>query len=140
MVQYLIHKYKTRDPFEIARSLRIHTILEPLGVVRGYYHRILHQKFIHINCDLPEREKLLVCAHELGHAVLHPEANTPFMRGNTLYSITRFEREANYFAADLLIDESLFKEHPEFTSQQLSSLLGFPEALVQMKMDLLPCE
>ncbi|MGQ0440076.1 ImmA/IrrE family metallo-endopeptidase, partial [Bacillus sp. B-TM1] len=34
-----------------------------------------------------------VCAHELGHAVLHTHANTPFLRKNTFFSISNLSTE-----------------------------------------------
>ena len=49
-----------------------------------------------------------VCAHELGHAVLHTHANTPFLRKNTFFSVDKLEIEANTFAALLLIDKRPF--------------------------------
>jgi Zn-dependent peptidase ImmA (M78 family) len=56
-----------------------------------------------INCDLDEWLKRYVCAHELGHAVLHPDINTGFLKKHTLFPIGRFEREANEFAINLLL-------------------------------------
>jgi len=47
-----------------------------------------------------------VCAHESGHAVLHEEVNTLFLRKNTFLSVDRLEIEANTFAAFLLIDKN----------------------------------
>ena len=140
IVRKLIRKYNTRNPFELARILKIAIITEPLGSVRGYYHRLFRQKFIHINCELSDRKQLVVCAHELGHAILHPNANTPFMRSNTLYSINRHEKEANLFAADLLIDEAVLQEYRDFTVSQMAALLGLPVALVKMKIALLKKE
>ncbi|WP_412055234.1 ImmA/IrrE family metallo-endopeptidase [Bacillus altitudinis] len=42
------------------------------------------------------------CAHELGHALLHNESNTPFLKRNTFFSTEKIELEANFFAMHLL--------------------------------------
>ncbi len=60
---------------------------------------------IHINSGLNEVDQCFTCAHELGHAVLHPKVNTPFLRRHTLQSIAKIEREANTLAVELLIPD-----------------------------------
>lgn len=52
-----------------------------------------------------------VCAHELGHVVLHPNVNTPFMKAHTLFSIDKFEKEANTFAVELLMPDEIVHEY-----------------------------
>ena len=106
----LISKYKTNNPQEIAQELGIIILFEPLGEINGYYNTAFRQKFIHINNTLVEAKQKFTIAHELGHALLHPKANTPFLRDNTLFSINKLEIEANKFAVDLLItDEAINK-------------------------------
>ena len=102
--------YKTRDPFEIARLKHILIIFEDLGTINGYYKKAYRQKQIHINQNLPRHRQRFVCAHELGHAILHPNSNTPFLRGNTFFLVDKLEIEANSFALELLIsDEELIQ-------------------------------
>ena len=91
-VEQLCKKYGTRSPFEIARQRRILIQYEPLGTVRGYYNTAYKQKIIHINSDLDGDQQFLVCAHELGHSVLHP-----FFKAHTLFSVSKMETEANRF-------------------------------------------
>ena len=71
----LCRKCDTRDPFTIAAKLGIRVLHEPLGSIRGYYSRTHRIKFIHINQDLSKERQRQVCAHELGHAILHPKSN-----------------------------------------------------------------
>ena len=52
-----------------------------------------------------------VLAHELGHAILHPKTNITYLESNTFYSKEKFEIAANTFAAELLIEDSLFHEY-----------------------------
>ena len=130
----LVRKFQTRNPFEIARSLGIRIIFEDLGDIRGYYNKIFRQKQIHINQNLEGTELLFTCAHELGHAVKHPESNTPFLRKNTYFSINRFEIEANRFAMFLLISDDDLRENKDFTIEQLSRLWGYTEELIKLRI------
>lgn len=74
----IVAKYQTIDPFEIARQKNIIVLFEDLGNTLGFYNTYKRFKFIHINNQIDENAQRFVCAHELGHALLHPKANTPF--------------------------------------------------------------
>ena len=102
----LLKEHETRNPYKIAKELGIVVIEEELGEVFGYYNRFKRIKFVHINSRLIGREKLITCAHELGHAVCHPDENTPALTRSNLVSEYKIEKEANYFATKLLIDGS----------------------------------
>lgn len=133
-VQLLKKKYKTDDPFAIADHLGIKIIIEPLGSINGYYNKQLRMKQIHINCDLAEHEQLFTCAHELGHAILHPNANTPFLRKCTGFLVSKMEIEANKFATELLINDDFLFEYQEFTTGQISRMLGYDEELINLRL------
>src|SRR5690606_3868689 len=77
----------------------------------GYTHTYKRIPIIHINSELDEPMQRFVCAHELGHVVLHPSINTPFMKAHTLFSVDRIEREANEFAVELLMPAEDVREH-----------------------------
>ena len=78
--------------------------------------------------------KTFTCAHELGHAILHPNASTPFLRANTLYSIDKLEQEANSFATNLLISDEIIYENRHLTISQLSRLLGYEQELIKLRL------
>ena len=59
----LVKKYKTRNPFEIAKNENIIVIYEELGSINGYYNKFARQKFIHINSNLSEQMQIVTCAH-----------------------------------------------------------------------------
>ena len=129
-----------RNPFDVAEQLGISIIYEPLGTIRGYYSKNFRQKFIHINCDMPEHLKNFVCAHEVGHAVLHEDLNTPFLRKNTLMSVNRYEIEANRFASCLLLSDEMMGEYINeygYTIPQIARCTGLPEPLVEYRFDTL---
>ena len=68
----LIRRFQTRDPFTIAEGMGI-TVLIRTDFVRqkGAFAVIGNISFIFINGNLSEYMQRLVCAHELGHALLH---------------------------------------------------------------------
>lgn len=134
-IAYLKNKYCTSNPFELANALGILIIKEDLGSIEGYYNKQLRQKQIHINCNLSDKDMLFTCAHELGHALLHPDSNTKFLRNNTLLSVDKLEREANYFAIELLVPDEIVKEYKTYTLEQLSRLLGYSEQLLLLKLE-----
>lgn len=138
-VQKLIKKYNTNNPFEIAKGESIIIIKEPLGSIHGYYNKYVRQKFIHINSDLDEISQYITCAHELGHARLHSNSNTPFFKANTFYSISKLEKQANKFGAELLIDENKIDEFSmdSYSLEQLAIFYNVPVELIKIKFHLL---
>ena len=111
----LIARHRTRNPFKLARLLNIEIVYEDLGEVRGFFKKILRRKFIFINNKLSEFDQKLVCAHELGHAVLHSSNRIQFLIDNTkLLRKSRIEDEANLFASWLLFPSDDVIEEFEF--------------------------
>ncbi|CEG28121.1 ImmA/IrrE family metallo-endopeptidase [Bacillus sp. B-jedd] len=101
-VHFLVKKYGTNCPFKIAQHLGILVHFENLGNTLGYYSKQFRIQIIHINETVENRKQEYICSHELGHAILHPEANTPFLKKNTFFSTDQIEIEANTFAIELL--------------------------------------
>lgn len=111
----LIARHRTRNPFKLARLLNIEIVYEDLGEIRGFFKKILRRKFIFINNKLSEFDQKLVCAHELGHAVLHSSNRIQFLINNTkLLRKSRIEDEANLFASWLLFPSDDVIEEFEF--------------------------
>lgn len=134
IVLHLIKKCETRNPFDIADSLNITIFFEELGSINGYYNKPLRMKQIHINQNLDYNERNFTCAHELGHALLHPNSSTPFLRKSTFLSVDKLEIEANKFAIELLISDEILEENKEFTIEQLSRILGYHEKLIKLRL------
>ena len=110
IVESLVHKYHTRDPYELADALKIKIFRHELGKIRGYYLKKFRIKQIFLNCNLDKLEEKVVLSHELGHAVRHPNMNTLFLREHTYMSMSKYEQEANKFAAELLIPDEIILE------------------------------
>jgi Zn-dependent peptidase ImmA (M78 family) len=101
IVERLTKENETCDPFKIAEALGALIVYVPLVRVNGFYQRYQDQDIIYINQDLTEEEQILVCAHELGHMVLHNDINSIFLE-TTLKVNGLYELEANAFAVQLL--------------------------------------
>ena len=130
----LIEKYHTRDPFELAHFCGIVILEEPLGAIHGFYSRSHRQRFIHLNCALDEYCRAFTCSHELGHAVLHPAANTPFLQANTLFPVNRYEIEANRFAVQLLYADDELQDMLEWPIEHVARFMGVPVWLAEYRM------
>lgn len=130
-----IRRYETNDPFEIAKQKGIVVIYEELGSALGYYNSYKRIKFIHINEDISDALARFVCAHELGHSILHPDANTPFMKKNTFLSVDRIEVEANTFAVELLLTDKAIYEHKDvgMTLNEVASMYYVPREVSHLK-------
>lgn len=103
-IEKLVRTFQTRDPFQLAKEIGVVVIEEALGDIYGYYSRNRRIQFIHINDRFDGAQRLITCAHELGHCVLHPDENTPFLSNATIVSELKIEKEANYFATNLLVN------------------------------------
>ena len=133
IIQTLIMEKGTSSPFKLSKIFKIGILYEDLGTMLGYYSKDYRFKFIHINQNLPSRMQRFVCAHELGHALLHPDVNTPFLTQYTLFSKSKIERQANIFAVELLLPDDLLLEHSEISLYNIAAELGIPTKLADLK-------
>ncbi|MBG9859183.1 ImmA/IrrE family metallo-endopeptidase [Bacillus wiedmannii] len=131
----IVKKHSTANPFEIAKRKNILVLFEDLGNTLGFYNTYKRFKFIHINNRIDETTQRFVCAHELGHALLHPKANTPFLRNKTLFSIDRLEIEANTFAVELLLPDEMISEYQDtnLSIQEVAEIYGIPKSFARLK-------
>lgn len=115
-VKNLVQKYQTRDPFRIARERNIIVKFLPYETTKGYFIKVKTNRFIVINSNLDEFSQRVVCAHELGHALLHSNNKQALKYDKGMSMVQEFtlfptnsiyENQANKFAAELLIYEEL---------------------------------
>lgn len=130
-VNRLIQKYNTNDPFELAQLLGIEVLYENLGDVLGYYSNTFRIPVIHINNNLDVKLQRFTCSHELGHAFLHHDTNTTFLKSKTLFSTDHLEVEANIFAIELLFYQAQESDH--ITIHEATEQYGIPEQLLIKK-------
>lgn len=103
IVDKLIKKYKTANPFELCDKMNINVSYKQLGGLRGFYRYSKRNQFIDININLNDLNRIVACAHELGHSVIHPNTNRIFLN-STMFVTSKYECEANRFAAYLLLE------------------------------------
>lgn len=135
-VDKLRKKYKTDNPFELASFMKIQVVPWDLHEeINGFYRYDKRNKYIFINMNLDETLQRFVCAHELGHAILHPRANTPFLREKTFFSLEKIEVEANTFAVELLLSDQYIHEYENtnLSIYEIGEMFGVPKELSHLK-------
>ena len=129
----LIEKYCTNDPFKLCEFLNIAVEYAELGNMRGYYYQNENGSIIMLDSRLNEHIQKFVCAHEIGHYVLHDGMNRVFLSDSTLLNAAKYEREANEFSMCIL-----FPDDEEFLSlgdtiHKISVVTGISEPLIQLR-------
>lgn len=136
LVKKLVKNHRTNDPEEMADYLNVIIMNMPMGNnIAGYYKYIKRRKYIFINSNISDSSyRKVILAHELGHAIMHRTQNCAFMNGHTLLLTSKIERQANLFAAFLLIGDDLLLEYEEFTREQFCDCTGYPEELINLRL------
>ena len=109
-VKSIIDKYDETDPFKLCDEMGIIVLSAPMGMgesaCKGFFLSQSRIGSITVNSDLSPDFRRVICAHELGHAVLHKNAaGSGFHDFSLLDSGGRLEYEANVFAAELLMSD-----------------------------------
>ena len=140
-VQILRYRYHTSSPASLAKELGIEVKYHDLGNLKGYYLADRREHYIILNQSLDEDMGQIVCAHELGHDRLHqPIAGYILWQDKNLFeSSSKPEREANLFAADLLVSDleisCLLTQG--YSLEEISRLLSKPIDLILFKIQAL---
>lgn len=130
----LAKKFRTRNPFEIIQGLNVILVFAPLIDTRAFYQYFQRNNIIYIDENLSDMEKRFECAHEMGHMFLHKKSNAIFMDSRTLLNTNQYEKEADTFAMDLLIGDDTLIEYREYTTEQLSQILGYEQRLIELRV------
>lgn len=139
IVNGLIETYKTSNPFEICDCLNIKIICSNLGnEIKGFFQRTQNgYEIIHINSVLNGYDSKYICAHELGHAIMHTDVSVRFFVENSLLIKNKYEIQADRFAAELLVpDAQDMSEIKDMNTFQLSLYYGVPEQLIKYKFNI----
>lgn len=130
--QKLISRFQTNDPFQIAKSLDYIVLFVPLQGIRGFHQYTKRNHIIYIDDSLDNETQRWVCAHELGHIFLHPNLNKMFMANHTYSVQSKYEVEADRFAACLCYPPEYLKNEFEGCSiYQISEALRLPMNLIE---------
>ena len=95
IVNSLVKKHKTRNPFEIIKGLNVILVPVPLEGVRGFYQ---------------------------------------YLDTYTGFNTTKYEKEADLFAMELLVPDETFLEYQEYTTEQIALALGYTEKLIKLRL------
>ncbi len=134
VVRDLVLKYGTNDPFELADALDI--LIMPSAAVNGCTITLMNCPVILLGQHLSSHEKRYVCAHELGHNVLHDIKRHGILMNCTFFSTEKLEIEADTFAAELLVPDDIWLLYPEYTIKQIAAVECVPVELLKMKVNL----
>lgn len=139
-VAKLIKKYDERNPFRLCRAMGIKLIFQPMGTapdaVKGFFLEKNRIRVIVINSDLPEIIQRIIGAHELCHAEFHRKSGIHAFHEVTLFDQTsEFEKDANLFAAELLLEdkEVLDVLNQDTTFFSAAAMLLVPAELLDFK-------
>lgn len=131
----LARRFQTRNPFEIIQGLNAILLFVPLIDTRAFYQYFQRNNIIYIDENLSKPEQMFECAHEMGHMFLHKNANTIFMDSRTMLNTNRYEKEADTFAMDLLIDDDILIEYQGYNIERLSRLLRYEQRLIELRLN-----
>lgn len=136
----VLEEFGGRNIFETAENSGANVWRRALGGLKGFYICENGHRYIVLNEELDSVTAAVVCAHELGHDMLHRELSVGGIRENTLFlDGDKTEREANLFAACVLISDETVLEELSYCSgiDALSANLGFPREIVMYKLETL---
>ncbi len=136
LIRYYERMTGSHNPVKFAEYAGIRIAIIPLGEISGNYILIKRKRWIFVNDSIPEDSPLfnVVVAHELGHALLHRKENCAFIKSRTLLLTSGIEREANMFAAHLLITDDLLTEYKERTQEDFCRCTGYPKDLLELRL------
>jgi Zn-dependent peptidase ImmA (M78 family) len=130
------------DPVYIARSLGVSvhfvTFSAAYDDVSGFYDST--DNAIYVNSrEFPLRQTFTV-AHELGHSIMHREwarstSYKTLMRDQSREESDHFEKEANAFAAHLLVPRFLLDRYArQYSAEQLSRLFAVSVPMIKARL------
>ena len=134
LAERLVRKFGTRDPFKIAEELDYTIIYTPLVGVRGFYQYLKRCHIIYLDSELDDNTARFVCAHELGHSILHRGLNRIFMDTRTFIVTGRYEKEADRFAVDLLHSDEDLQPYLSRSYDCAAAYMGVSAQLAEYRM------
>ena len=140
LAEEMRREFGGRDIFATAENSGANVWLRALGGLKGFYLFENGKRYIVVNSSLKPMLKRTVCAHELGHDMLHRELSAGGIRENTLFLAgNKTEREANLFAAEILLTDDETLSVLEYSSdlEAAADELGVLPEILGYKLELL---
>lgn len=141
LVQEIRSRYSEADPFRLCKEMGVMTLFASMGTgkgaCKGFFLTQSRIKSITVNSDLSEDMQRIICAHELGHAMLHRDKSgiNGFHDFTFFDGTDKLEYEANIFAAELLLpDEDVLRIlNDDLSFFQAAAKLYVPSELLDFK-------
>jgi hypothetical protein len=95
---------------------------------------VKHGRWIGVAAGLDRRERRYLVAHALGHHLLHC-GNQLWFRDWQETSVLRQEREADEFAAHILMPETELERLGNPTTWDIAEYFGVPEELTTLRLE-----
>lgn len=133
-VDQLIRKYGCAEPFTICEKMGIMVVDHELPEhINGFTITMEGIRFIVLNTLLNYYNRKITAAHELGHIILHGTTNTIKLSTNTSFCVSKYEREADCFAAHLLLaaEQSDLEGLDSITTEDISMLTHMPKSMIE---------
>lgn len=141
----LLEKYKIVnppvDPEAIAEAEGIDVLYVDFGSVKneisGLYD--FESRKIYVNKDIPDNRKTFTIAHELAHALMHQDYATSanyraLPRSNNHDDKPDEEREADVFAACLLVPKEMLRSYQNYASvPELAKMFAVSDSVVAIQ-------
>ena len=130
----LIKRCGTADPAGICEKsgivVHIHDLPEHINGFASVYEGT---PFIVLNQSLEYYERKITLAHELGHIILHRYTNSVNLSMNTSFCTSRYEKEADCFAAHLLLAGEIgeLEDMDSVTAEDVSMITHMPLSMIK---------
>lgn len=111
LVNELIKKYETRDPFILAKAKGIRICKENLGNLYSYSSTYKREMSIHINSNYSEEIQKLVCAHELAYLLMYPKETCHIVFDLSTSNNSDFEKYIKIFMSHLLVSDYILEKY-----------------------------
>lgn len=103
LVEKIVEKYGTRDPFILAEKMGVTILYEELGNIMAYYNKAFDKKFIHVNSNVEGKVYYThPVASMLYHVINDSEYTVIYNRNKDRVELTELESKAEKFASELL--------------------------------------
>ena len=144
-VEHLVHKYDTRNPYELLDAIGAVTRLTydfDEDSLKGFATIMNGISYCVVNGNLPEHDRRIIAGHEAAHLILHRDdiMQSPayIMQDFNLYDNSgKLEFEANSFLADFLVSDEQVMEaaaEPERDYFSIAKELYLPPQLLAFKL------
>lgn len=136
-------KYKTDDPFALAKELGAQVVFGNFGenrkAIKGFYTVYKNVKGIMINANLSAQGRRIICYHEIGHLVCTRDEPVSLFHDYNAFENSTAENDANLFAAEIMIEDKdvLSRLNEDYTLYTMAMELCVPVELLIMKFKVL---